>query len=145
VGPLAVDRKIPSVSMPAVRTHFDVTPDIACHVAPEIAFDLVALIKKQANLDDVIIGKIVALQIERNPGLFQDLLGQIPANSIDIGQRHFHTLVSWEIYTRYTRHIFAPFKIKISNQFIAHTCTAIPVFVCVCCSRTERGPPLCVG
>jgi hypothetical protein len=61
MGSLAVDWKVPSVPMASIRAHFYVTPNVPGHIPPKIAFDLIALIDELANLDDIVIGKIVAL------------------------------------------------------------------------------------
>jgi len=60
MGSLTMNRKVSTVSMTAVRAHFNMAPEVCRNLAPQIAFDFVALVYQLANFNYIIIGKIVA-------------------------------------------------------------------------------------
>jgi hypothetical protein len=60
MGSLTVHRKVSTVSMTPVRAHFNMASEIGRNVAPKIAFNFVILVYQLTNLNDIIIGKIVA-------------------------------------------------------------------------------------
>jgi len=68
------------------------TLDISGDVSPEIAFDLVPLVEDLADFYDIIVGKIIALEIERDARLPENFPRRAAPDPIDIGQRDFHSL-----------------------------------------------------
>jgi hypothetical protein len=70
---LPMHRQIFAMALAAIGTHVEVALDIRRHLAPQVAFDLIALFEDLANLGDFVVGQIVGLAIERNAGLIQNL------------------------------------------------------------------------
>jgi len=85
MGPLPPNRQTFTVSQPTVRAHINVTFDIHRCIPPKIPLDLITLIDELADLYYLIIGKVIALGIEINPGRLEDPPRTIPANPEDIG------------------------------------------------------------
>ena len=65
---LPVHRQILAMALAAIGTHIEVALDIRRHLAPQVAFDFVALFEDLSNLGDLVIGQIIGLAIERNTG-----------------------------------------------------------------------------
>jgi hypothetical protein len=66
---LPSNRQAFTMSQATVRAHIDMALDASRYLAPEIAFDLMTLIENLTDLYNVIVGQIVAFQIEIDPGL----------------------------------------------------------------------------
>ena len=64
-----------------IRSHVDVPLDIHGDVAAQIALDFVSLIEDLADFDHVLVGQIVALQVEGDSGLLKDSSRGTPARS----------------------------------------------------------------
>ncbi len=92
MGPLTVHRQIFTVAQTAIRSHIEVALDIAGHLAPQIAFDLVALVHDLADLGRIIIGQIIGLEIQRDPGLAENFARRAAPDAVDVSQGHFHSL-----------------------------------------------------
>src|SRR5215467_321532 len=66
---LTPHRQILAMSQAAIGSHVKMTLDVGAYFTPEIPFDFLLLIDDLADLDHVIIGQIVAFQIQRNSRL----------------------------------------------------------------------------
>src|SRR5687767_9461328 len=121
MGALAVHRQISPVTQAAIRPHIEMTLDIAGHIAPEIALDLVALVHDLANLDHIVVAQIIGLEIQRNTGLTENLPRRAAPDAVNIGQRDFHPFAFRQIYPCDTCHSVTPLRISkktsVSSSF----------------------------
>src|SRR5688572_13389098 len=72
--------------------------DIGGHVAPEIAFDLEALIHDLADLDYVVVVQVIGLEIERDARLVENIARSAPPDAVNIRERDFHSLAARQIH-----------------------------------------------
>ena len=50
-----------------VRSHIDVSFDIARDIAPEIAFDFISLVEDLPDFDHVVIAEVIGFEIKIDP------------------------------------------------------------------------------
>jgi hypothetical protein len=61
---LPANRQSFAMAQPAVRSHINMAPDVRRHVAPQVAFHLLALLDDITDLHEIVIGKVVGFRIE---------------------------------------------------------------------------------
>jgi hypothetical protein len=103
---LAANRQVLPMPQTAIGPHIEMAFDVHRDLTPEIAFDFAALIDGLADFDDVVIGKVIALQIKGNSRVSQDLPRGLPTDTVNIGERHFYPFGPGQIDSGYTRHNF---------------------------------------
>jgi hypothetical protein len=113
MGALAAHRQIFTVAQTAVRTYVEMALDIPRDFPPEIAFDFVSLVEDLADLNDIVVGKGVALEIEGHSRLAQDFSRAPAPDPKNVGQRDFHPLAFRQIHACDTCHTVAPLKFEI--------------------------------
>ena len=67
MGALSAHRQVFAMAQAAVRAHVDMALDICRDIAPEITFDFETLIEYLADLDNIVIGKVVTLRSREIP------------------------------------------------------------------------------
>src|SRR5581483_6925656 len=105
VRALAAHRQILAVALAALRAHVEMALDVGGHLAPEVAFDLVALLEHLANLGDLVVGEIVGLAVERDAGLAQNLPRRAPPDAVNVREPDFDPFALRQIHACNTRHL----------------------------------------
>ena len=69
------------------------------------------LVDRLADVQHLLVGKVLDALLGRNAELLGDLLGRGPANSVDVGQRDFDALVRGDVDPGNTSHSLPFFKL----------------------------------
>src|SRR5208282_1371977 len=101
---LPAHRQSTAMADAAIASEIRQPLDRLLHLAPEIAFDLVAVVEHLADTDLLLGRQVVALSAKIDVGRLQDLERGGAADPVDIRQRDFHPLVSGKLDSRYARH-----------------------------------------
>ena len=78
--------------------------DIQGNLTAQVAFHHVALVDGFTKLGFVGLGQILDAGVGVDPSLRQDVLGALSANTIDIGQTDFDSLILGQVNTGNTCH-----------------------------------------
>ena len=80
--------------------------DVQCHLATQVAFHDVALVDGLTKLGLVGLGQVLHAGVGVDACLRQDILRALSANTIDIGQTDFDSLILRQVNTGNTCHTF---------------------------------------
>ena len=80
--------------------------DIQSNLTAQVAFHHVALVDGLTKLGFVGLGQILHAGVGVDPSLRQDVLGALSANTVDIGQTDFDSLILGQVNTGNTCHTF---------------------------------------
>jgi len=69
------------------------------HFTPQIAFNHIVVINQLTDLNNFLFRKFIDPAFKGNRRFLANLLRKGPANTMNIRQRYFHTLVRRDIYT----------------------------------------------
>ena len=81
----------------AVTTEVHQTFDIELHFTAQITFDFVLTLEDLADLRDIVFGQIVSTFVVRDLCKIEDDAAVGWTNAIDITERDFDTLVTWQV------------------------------------------------
>ena len=82
-----------------VAADFDLATDVSLYLAAEVTLDLPGAFNNVTKSSDLLISEVVGAQVWGDSGLLEKLLGTGWADSVDVGESDFHTLVAWEVNT----------------------------------------------
>src|SRR5262249_21710384 len=99
MGALATHGEVASVPQPPIAAEIHQALDATGHVAAEVALDLVPSIDHATYTGDLAIVQVVALPARLHLRLGADAEGRAPADTVNVGQRDFHTLVARQVDT----------------------------------------------
>ena len=86
-----------AVAQAAIAAQIHQPLDVHRHFAAQIAFDEIVAVDDFADLDDFGVGQVVDAALWRDADLLADLLGLGGANSMDIAQADFDSLLGGDI------------------------------------------------
>src|SRR5438045_9135457 len=85
VRALAADRQALPVAQAAVAGEVHQPLDVHRGFAAQVALDLVVLVDRRADVEDFLIGQVLAALFGADPKLLRDLLGGRAADSVAVG------------------------------------------------------------
>jgi hypothetical protein len=91
--------QILAMTQSSIGAHVEMPLDVGRDFAPQIAFDLLGLVDDLTDLYDIVIGQAVRLEIERNSGFSKYFPRRAPPDTINIRERHFHSLITGKIHS----------------------------------------------
>src|SRR5436305_3891296 len=92
VRALAADRQALAVAQAAVAGEVHQPLDVHRGFAAEVAFDLVVLVDRFADVEDFLVGQVLDPLFAADAELLRDLLGGRATDSVDVGERDFDAL-----------------------------------------------------
>src|SRR3954466_4584591 len=84
VRALAADREALAMAKPAVAGEVHQPLDVHCGLTAKVALDRMVLVDRLADVQHLLVGKVLDALLGRNAELLGDLLGRGPANSVDV-------------------------------------------------------------
>jgi hypothetical protein len=116
VRALAANRKALAVAEAAIAGQVHQPLDVHRGLATKIAFHRVASVNRFAQMENVLIRKILNPGRRRNAKLGGDFAGLGRTNAVNISQRNFNALVGGDIDPRDTCHLY----FSCSTEWLAH-------------------------
>ena len=101
--PLPPDRKPLSMAQATVAPEVHQSLDVHRNLTPQITLDLVARVDDPSDLDQVVVGEIVRLPVERNLRGKKDISRPRTPDPKNIGHCDLHAFVAGEIYSSDSR------------------------------------------
>jgi len=108
VGTLTTNWKSPPMPKSSVAPEIHKSLDVHIDIAPEVSLRFVRVIDHLANLGHIHFRELIRIHTRVQTDLANYLLRRSPSNTVNIGQRYFHSLVSWKVNSCNTRHDFPP-------------------------------------
>ena len=87
-----------------IAANFHQTLDVQGFLTAEVTFYFIFVIQELTKLCDFSFRQVTDTGIRVDPSLFQDFAGKGQANTVNIRQSIFNTLISRQIYTGDTSH-----------------------------------------
>src|SRR3990172_2779598 len=84
MGSLSPHRQPLAVPEPAIRPHIDVSADVQRRVTPEISLHLIALVDELTNLDHIVVGQLIAIDVQRHSRRLQNRSGGASPDPVDV-------------------------------------------------------------
>src|ERR1043165_211076 len=110
VRALAADGQALAVAEAAVAGEVHQPLDVHRGFAAEVAFYLMVLVDRLADVQHLLVGEVLDALVRRNAELADDVLGRGPADSVDVGQRDFDALVGGDVHPGNTSHLLPFFS-----------------------------------
>src|SRR6266496_479090 len=104
VRALAADGQALAVPQAPVAGEVHQPLDVHRGFAAQIAFDLVVLVDRLADVEDLLVGQVLDALVGRDAQLGDDLAGRGAVDSVDVGERHFDALVGGDVDPGNTSH-----------------------------------------
>jgi hypothetical protein len=82
------------MSQTSIRSQVHVSLDVHRNLTAKIALDLVTLIEHLAYFDHLFVAEVIALLVELDPRLVEDIPRTGAANAVQVRQRHFDSLIA---------------------------------------------------
>jgi hypothetical protein len=119
------------VSKTAIATDLSQPLDIHVYFTTKIALDHIVAVDVLTEANNLILVKVLHLDIRLNLRRIQDLFTCATADAVDVGQGNYHMLVTWDVYARNTCHGGSPFSflplpllvLRIAAQYIYRAAT----------------------
>jgi hypothetical protein len=92
------------MTQPSIGTDLNISLDIVCDIAAKITFNTIPLIDHAADIDNLFVSKDICFLSWIHTCLDENFEGTRPANSIDVGQADFYSLVSGQLNASNARH-----------------------------------------
>jgi len=114
VSPLAVDRQSPTMTGALIRTDLDLTLDVLCNLAAQVALDAIVGVDELPDPGDLVVGQIPDLGVGVDLQRHQQVLGAAPPHPKDVGEADLDSLVSGKVNPGNTRHA-SPLSLLVSR------------------------------
>jgi hypothetical protein len=99
MGALTPYRETTAMPKPPVAAQIHQPLYVHRHFTPQIAFNHIVVINQLTDLNNFLFRKFIDPAFKGNRRFLANLLRKGPANTMNIRQRYFHTLVRRDIYT----------------------------------------------
>jgi hypothetical protein len=87
------------VTESAIASNIHQTLDVHRDLTPKIAFDAHLFVNYFSKPIDLVVGQIAHSSVWTDPCPLEKLLTSVQADPVDVRQRRFNALLSWQVYS----------------------------------------------
>src|SRR5579875_2446655 len=111
-GALSAYRQIAAMAQAAIAANFDQPLDVHIDFAAQVALNFIFAINHLTQTVDLFFSQIPYPRIRVNMRFRQDFAAGRQPNSVDIAQRNFHTLLTWNVNAGNSSHLSLQLRVQ---------------------------------